>query len=71
MPLLCCSAVCDNGDVRLMNGSLPSLTSGRVEICFNNSFGLVCGNRWDQIDALVVCRQLSAASPGEGVCFQT
>ena len=46
---------CTNGDVRLMNGSS---SSGRVEICYNNSYGSVCDNQWDIINAGVVCKQL-------------
>ena len=50
--------MCDDGDVRLMNGTTATSSSGRVEVCFNNSYGSVCGVRWDEADATVVCRQL-------------
>ena len=49
---------CTNGDIRLMNGTEPSVTEGRVEICYNNAYGSVCDDRWDIVDAGVVCRQL-------------
>ena len=51
--------VCSDGDTRLMNGTVNTPSSGRVEVCFNNSYGSVCGVRWDEADASVVCRQLN------------
>ena len=55
---------CANGDVRLMNGSdhTSILGVGRVEICYNNSYWSVCDDRWDILDAGVVCRQLGMLS---------
>ena len=48
--------VCNNGDLRLMNGSTSS--EGRVEICYNNTFGTICDDQWGRLDAKVACRQL-------------
>ena len=30
----------------------------RVDICFNNTYGSICADFWDEVDAQVVCGQL-------------
>ena len=42
-----------------MNGG--SEFEGRVEICHDNQWGTVCDIMWDNLDAMVVCRQLGYA----------
>ena len=54
---------CTNGDVILVNGSTPM--EGRVEICLSNTYGTICDDRWDTLDAHVVCQKLGFNSTGQ------
>lgn len=38
-----------------MNGSEPSTSEGRVEICLSNTYGTVCDDLWDEQAARVAC----------------
>jgi len=51
------------GVIRLFNGS--SASEGVVEYCDNSVWTPVCGDDWDETEAVVACRQLRFS--GEGV----
>ena len=51
-------AVCQDGDIRLVNNPNGRMSSGRVEICIRERWGSVCDDNWTDIDANVACRQL-------------
>ena len=54
---------CSIGAVRLADGLTEH--EGRVEICYDNHWGGVCGNYWDSNEANVVCRQLGKIPIGK------
>lgn len=48
---------CTNGDIRLVGGSVQS--EGRVEMCYNEQWGTICGANGDFTTySHVICRQL-------------
>ena len=56
------------GEIRLVNGS--TATEGRVEICVNGTYGSVCDDHWDILDARVVCRELGYSGESE-ICHKS
>lgn len=55
--------MCDDGDLRLIGGS--NNTEGRVEVCYNEAWGTICDNGFDNIDASIICGQLGFSRRSE------
>ena len=53
---------CTHGDIRLVGGSM--ISEGRVEVCFNDSWGTVCDDYWSTVDANVLCKQIGYSGSG-------
>ena len=53
--------ICLDGDIRLVGGmrmdSRNRSLEGRLEYCSGETWGTVCDNNFDNLDARVVCRQ--------------
>ena len=56
---------CNNGDLRLMGGS--TRYEGRVELCWNETWGTICDGFWSTNDANVACRQLGFLDTGNTI----
>ena len=60
------STACVDGEVILFDGLVisTSLREGTILVCYNNSYGTVCDDRWDSIEASIVCGQLGYNGSG-------
>ncbi|KAG2444968.1 hypothetical protein HXX76_001703 [Chlamydomonas incerta] len=53
-----------NYDIRFQDGPNPS--SGRVEVCFNGTWGPICASYWDDSLSNILCRQALGTSSAIG-----
>ena len=59
--------MCVNGEVLLYNGTdvSPNFIEGTVLVCYNNTYGTVCDDHWDELEARVVCSHLGYPGPSK------
>ena len=60
---------CTHGDIRIAGVRSETLLAGRVDLCYQEEWRVVCQNLWDRNDAMVVCRQFGF--PAEGLVPST
>ena len=60
----CVESSCEDGMIRLSPDG-PSTREGRVEMCYQNSWGAVYDENWSQFDAAVICAQLKFSRTGQ------
>ena len=53
---------CEEGTIRLRNGTDIAVLAGRIEICINNQWSAICNEGWSDFDAAVACRQLGQST---------
>eukprot|EP00198_Chlamydomonas_reinhardtii_P000366 XP_001689701.1 predicted protein [Chlamydomonas reinhardtii] len=53
-----------NYDIRFVDG--PNPTAGRVEVCYNGTWGLICARYWDDSLSNIICRQAMGSSSAIG-----
>ncbi|KAL4218943.1 Zona pellucida-like domain [Mactra antiquata] len=51
-----------NGDLRL-RGTNSTATQGRLEVYYENAWGLICDDAFGREEAIVACRQLGSPTP--------
>ena len=62
-----CIAACTTGNISLVDGN--AVTNGRVEICLGGYWGTVCDKGFNELEAMIVCKQLGY--PHEGAEVRT
>ena len=55
---------CTDGEVQIIPHSTYSKLIGRLEVCVDGAWGVVCRDYFDDNDATVACRQLGYSPTG-------
>ena len=63
--LLLDPGMCTDGSIRLADGIIEN--EGRVEVCMDGVWGIICDQGWDKTDAHVVCTQMGHPELGRNI----
>ena len=58
------STDCTDGEIKIIPYSSYSKLIGRLEVCVNGAWGVICRDFFDNNDAAVACKQLGYSSIG-------
>lgn len=56
-------SACTSGDLRIV-GTNGLTLAGRLEVCFNNTWGTVCDDAFGPQEAVTACRQMGFSDAG-------
>ncbi len=57
---------CIEGEIEV-TVNRPNFAAGRISICNNNTWNVICHHGWDIEDARVACRQLGFPAEGKSM----
>ena len=57
-------AMCSTGDVQVISSANGNSGTGRAQVCINGTWGTICNDFWENVDASIVCKQAGYSEYG-------